>query len=378
MVSALSSGPLQSFLESPSVQKISFAGYKMALHYGSGVLAEHHHTRQHASLFDISHMGQIQVQGLQARQHLETLVPADLCSLRLGQSRYTQFLSEEGTILDDLILTYVSQNESGEETLLLVVNAANKNSDFEHVRHALPFLNVTLLEDRVLLSLQGPQAASILESFIPNVSFLPFMSFRAHVQKGEAFWIFRSGYTGEDGFEISLPRFEAEFFVSQLLQREEVQWAGLGARDSLRLEAGLCLYGHDLNTTITPLDAGLSWSISKRRWEEGGFLGAQALRIAREKGPSRRRVGLKINARSIAREGCEIRGKNVGQEDPENWGWITSGLHSPTLDQPIAMGYIKPEKIKEGGRVYIVVRGRELEAVLTSLPFVPHRYYRQG
>ncbi|MGQ3670989.1 glycine cleavage system aminomethyltransferase GcvT [Xanthobacter sp. TB0136] len=350
---------------------VPFAGYDMPVQYPDGILAEHNWTRTHAGLFDVSHMGQAFLEGPDhetTARALEKLVPADILNLKPGTQRYSQFLSPEGTILDDLM---ISRPEGEEGRLFLVVNAACKGDDFAHLAAHLPEnVKLNVLEDRGLIALQGPEAAQVLARFCPAAAELPFMGTLSTTMAGVPVHVSRSGYTGEDGFEISMPEASAVTLWEKLLAEPEVRPIGLGARDSLRLEAGLCLYGHDIDRTTTPVEAGLMWSIQKRRREEGGFPGADIIRTLQAQGPARVRVGLKPEGRAPAREGAEIahEGKVVGI--------VTSGGFAPTLGAPIAMGYVPPAFSAPGTALELIVRGKPLAATVTPLPFVPTRYKR--
>ena len=352
----------------------SFAGYDMPIQYKAGIVAEHLHTRTKAGLFDVSHMGQAFLDGPNAAARLETLVPADIVGLGVGQVRYTQLLDADGNILDDLMVTRRAPSDGDIDHLFLVVNAARKAHDFALIGSALRDCTLVAMMDRTLLALQGPAAVSVLAKRWPSVMPMPFMSF-AQVHAGDsdsgAIFVSRSGYTGEDGFEISLPAAAGAAFAEKLLDDADVLPIGLGARDSLRLEAGLCLYGHDIDTTTDPIAAGLAWSIGKRRREQGGFPGADRVRLALADGPDRRRVGLLLDGRAVAREGADIQsieGAPLGQ--------VTSGGHSPSLNRPIAMGYVHPDHAKVGTVLHVVVREKPVSATVTKMPFVPHRYFR--
>jgi aminomethyltransferase len=349
---------------------VGFAGYDMPLCYPKGILAEHLHTRAAAGLFDVSHMGQALLEGPDAARRLESLVPCDIQSLAPGHTRYTQLLDRDGHILDDLFVTRL-EDHGAKERLFIVVNAGTKTTDFAYIASSLSDLTLTPLSDRALLALQGPKAAAGLARHIPEIGAMPFMSWR-HIKTGSFdLFVSRSGYTGEDGFEISIPNEKAAAFASALLADPEVWPIGLGARDSLRLEAGLCLYGHDIDVTTDPIEAGLGWSISKRRKREGGFPGDERLRQALEKGSPRRRIGLLVDGKALAREGTDI-------ATPEGClvGRVTSGGFSPSLERPIAMGYVAAEYARPGQRLQLIVRGNPLAATVTAMPFVPHRYFR--
>jgi aminomethyltransferase len=349
---------------------VEFAGYALPVNYSKGVLAEHLFARAKAGLFDVSHMGQAFLSGREAARKLESLVPGDLLALEPGRIRYSQFTNEQGGVLDDLMITRLAPGATGER-LFLVVNAACKTADFAHLRAKLPDLRLDILEDRALLALQGPSAAAVLERYLPGVSALAFMAQGAFVWRGFELFVSRSGYTGEDGFEISLPADAARPFADALLLEEDVEPVGLGARDSLRLEAGLCLYGHDIDTTTSPIEAGLAWSISKRRREEGGFPGAARIKKELAGGLTRMRVGLLLEGRAPAREGAEI-----ANAEGVVIGRVTSGGFAPSLGRPIAMGYLPPAFALAGTLVNLIVRGKPLPARVVATPFVPNRYYR--
>jgi aminomethyltransferase len=347
---------------------VDFAGYELPVNYPAGIIAEHGWTRAHAGLFDVSHMGQAILAGEGASARLETLLPGDIQSLGLRKIRYSQFTNAEGGILDDLMVTKI--DEDG-DVLFLVVNAACKRADFARIRAHLPDLGLNVLEDRALIALQGPQAAQALERHVPGASALPFMTQQEFCWREQTLYISRSGYTGEDGFEISVAAEYAQDFAECLLAEEEVEAVGLGARDSLRLEAGLCLYGHDLDATTSPIEAGLGWSISKRRRAEGGFPGAARIRREGSEGVTRQCVGLLLDGKAPAREGAEIAdatGAIIGR--------VTSGGFAPSLGKPIAMGYVPPHNAAPGTPVSLIVRGKPLSARVAPLPFVPNRYHR--
>ncbi|ACB94383.1 glycine cleavage system aminomethyltransferase GcvT [Beijerinckia indica] len=367
---ALLHTPLYALHCARGARMVPFACYAMPVQYPTGILEEHLHTRAKAGLFDVSHMGQALLEGQGAAARLETLVPGDLTTLAPGRMRYTQLLNPEGGILDDLMVTRLADDAAGER-LFLVVNAATKAQDFAHIGASLPDLRLTLLEDRALLALQGPSAATVLAKHFPAVATMPFMSLIETEREGALWRISRSGYTGEDGFEIAVPAGAAEAFAETLLGDEEVWPIGLGARDSLRLEAGLCLYGHDIDPITTPIEAGLLWSISKRRREGGGFPGAARVQREIAEGPARRRVGLKIEGKIPAREGAKIE-----TLEGEVIGLVTSGGFAPSLGAPIAMGYVASAHAANGTALQVIVRGKPLAATITSMPFVPNHYYR--
>jgi aminomethyltransferase len=366
--------PLHALHIELGARMVPFAGYAMPVQYPTGILAEHLHTRAAAGLFDVSHMGQAFLEGPDAARRFESLAPTDIATQPIGRIRYTQLLNEAGGILDDLMVVRRPPGKAGEERLFLVVNAARKAEDFAHIRRLLPDLRLEALDDRALIAVQGPKAASVLARRWPKLANQPFMTIVSSVEfngAGADIFFSRSGYTGEDGFEISFPAHAAEAFVRGVLAEEEIKPIGLGARDSLRLEAGLCLYGHDIDETTSPVEAGLLWSIPKRRRAEGGFPGAT--RILREiaEGPSRRRVGLRPDGKAPAREGADIVGA-----DGALIGRITSGGFGPSVGAPVAMGYVESAQSATGAPVDLVVRGKKLAARISPMPFHPHAYFR--
>jgi aminomethyltransferase len=350
-----------------------FAGYDMPIQYPTGVLAEHLHTRAKAGLFDVSHMGQGILSGPAAVAGLETLVPGDLAALAQGRIRYTQFLNASGGILDDLMVTRLPPAPNGDERLFLVVNAACKTQDFARLRAALPELMLDVLEDRALLALQGPQAADVLATLAPGFADMPVMSLREGRFGAVPITVTRSGYTGEDGYEISLPASEAEGFARALLANPQVLPIGLGARDSLRLEAGLPLYGHDLDQSVSPIEAGLGFAIAKKRREAGDFPGYSRIRAEMDGALSRVRVGLRVIEGAPAREGAEI-----ADASGTSVGLVTSGGFSPSLSTAIAMGFVPPALSIVGTPLSVIVRGKVQPAQVVALPFVPHRYVRKS
>ena len=350
--------------QSLGARMVAFAGYEMPVQYPAGILAEHLHTRAQAGLFDVSHMGQLRLTEADPAAALETLVPGDIRGLGLMRMRYTLLLNDLGGILDDLMVTRL-----GDE-LFVVVNAATKDADLAHLRAHLGGTTVEPLEDRALLALQGPAAATILSRLGDGVAELPFMTAAELTLAGRRCLVTRSGYTGEDGFEISLPAADALRLAERLLAEPEVMPVGLGARDSLRLEAGLCLYGHDLDETTTPVEADLAWTIGKRRREEGGFTGAANILRQLAEGPSRKRVGIRPDGRAPAREGTSVvdAGNSIGQ--------VTSGGFGPSVNGPIAMGYVDAAHAADGTAFSLLVRGSPRAARIAALPFVPHHYHR--
>jgi aminomethyltransferase len=345
---------------------VPFAGYEMPVQYPSGILQEHLHTRSQAGLFDVSHMGQLRVAGAGSVNALELLVPGDLIALAPLRMRYTLLLNESGGILDDLMATRL------DDGFFLVVNAACKEADLAHLRdHLGSAVTVEPLGDRALLALQGPAAAAVLSRFIQGVDRLGFMTaIEARLDSLNCL-VTRSGYTGEDGFEISLPAKDALAVAEILLAEPEVRPIGLGARDSLRLEAGLCLYGHDIDETTTPIEAGLAWTIGKRRRAEGGFPGDAIVLRQLVEGAPRARVGIRPDGRAPAREETPIvdsTGARIGR--------VTSGGFGPSVGGPIAMGYVDRGHAAVGSALTLLVRGLARPAKVVSLPFVPTRYHR--
>ena len=339
----------------------------MPVQYPTGILTEHLHTRKSAGLFDVSHMGQVRLVGDGAVAAIERLVPGDIEALAPGRVRYTMLTNGQGGIIDDLMIT----RRAGE--LGLVVNAGTKDHDIAHIAAHLP-ADVELIyeEQRALLALQGPRAAAVLERHIPGIAAAGFMSETGAKLAGIDITLTRSGYTGEDGFELSIPADRAEEVARLLLAAPEVLPIGLGARDSLRLEAGLCLYGHDIDETTTPIEADLIWTISRRRRAEGGFPGDAIIQQHIADGPGRRRVGIQPEGRAPAREGTEIQiaGSTVGR--------ITSGGFGPSADRPVAMGYVDAAHAAIGTAVDLIVRGKPLPARIVAMPFVQHNYFQIG
>ena len=367
--------PLYDLHRALGARMVGFAGYALPVQYPSGIISEHLFTRSSAGLFDVSHMGQAILAGTHAARRLETLVPGDIAALPPGRMRYTQLLDGDGHILDDLMVTRLD-DEAGRERLFLVVNAATKKADFAHIAAELPGCSLSILRRTALLALQGPKAAEVLRRHVSSaeaksVFAMPFMSARSVARDGLVINVSRSGYTGEDGFEISLPAAAAPGFAQELLDEADVRPIGLGARDSLRLEASLCLYGHDIDSTTGPVEAGLSWSISRRRREAGGFLGYENVKRAIDHGPSRSRVGFLLDGKVPAREGSVIatlEGQTIGR--------ITSGGFAPSLGRPVAMGYVDAAHAAPGAQVCLIVRGKPLAAKIVAMPFVPHHYFR--
>ncbi len=351
---------------------VPFAGYSMPVQY-EGVLAEHHWTREHAGLFDVSHMGQAFLVGpdhATTAAALEALTPIDAAGLAPGQGRYTLLMNDEGGIRDDLIVTR-PRDPDHDGWLHLVVNAACKEADFAHIAANLPEgVELRPKPELALLALQGPKARDVMQRMAPAAAELTFMTATATIIAGYPAHISCSGYTGEDGFEVSVLGDHAEAVADALLEQEDVKPIGLGARDTLRLEAGLCLYGHDMDETTSPVEAGLRWAVPKHRRAPGAFPGVERLLREFEDGPARRRVGVLIAGRAPAREGAEI------QKDGETVGVVTSGAPAPTVGAPVAMGYVATPFAAVGESLQILVRGRALEGRVAPMPFTPHRYWR--
>ena len=359
--------PLDSWHRARGARMVPFAGYAMPIQY-EGIMAEHRWTRESAGLFDVSHMGQLIVTGAGAEKGLESLLPADLAILKEGKLRYSLLLTSDAGIIDDLMVTRRGDH------FYLVVNGATKEGDIEHLRSKLPDgVILDHMKEQALLALQGPKAVEALARLAPGVAELGFMSGGPFQVGGGPVWISRSGYTGEDGFEISVPAARVAALADLLLEQPEVRPIGLGARDSLRLEAGLPLYGHDLDYTTTPIEADLTFVISKRRRGEGGFPGWERIIHELEHGVIRRRVGLAVEGRQPVREGAMVvdgEGNEVGK--------VTSGGFSPMLEAPIAMAYVPAASADPGAEVTLAQRGKIFQAKVVPMPFVPHRYHRKG
>ena len=364
----LAKTPLHALHVELGAKMVPFAGYDMPVQYPTGVLKEHLHTREKAGLFDVSHMGQAFLSGSDPAKSLEKVTPSDVIGIKEGMQRYGLLLNDAGTIKDDFMVTRLA----GEAALYLVVNASMKESDFAYIAERLKG-EATLApqSDRALLALQGPAAGAVLESLSPGINNLTFMKVvRAKVAGADAI-VSRSGYTGEDGFEISIAAEDAGSVARALLKHPDVLPIGLGARDSLRLEAGLCLYGHDIDEDTNPAEASLVWSIGKRRKMDKDFPAAEKIMGQIFDGPSRRRVGIRPDGRAPAREGTEIAdktGRIIGK--------ITSGGFGPSLNAPIAMGYVETEFAGDGTEIDLMVRGKANPARIVPMPFVPHRYRR--
>lgn len=359
--------PLDSWHRARGARMVPFAGYLMPVQY-EGIMAEHLWTRESAGLFDVSHMGQLVVSGPDADAALEALLPGDLKGLKDGRLRYSLLLNESGGIIDDLMATRQG------DTLYVVVNGATKHGDIEQLRGRLPAqIVVDHLESQVLLALQGPRAVEALQPLAPGVSELTFMQGGQFMIAGTRAWISRSGYTGEDGFEISVPVSAVVEVADALLANALVKPIGLGARDSLRLEAGLPLYGHDLDEQTTPIMADLGFAISKRRRAEGGFAGSDRILAEIENGPVQKRVGFIVEGRQPVREGARIL-----DDEGNEIGRVTSGGFSPSLQKPIGMGYVATAVASRDTALTLEQRGKLFTAIVTNTPFVPHRYHRKG
>ena len=363
--------PLHALHLEAGAKMVPFAGYDMPVQYALGVKKEHLHTRDAAGLFDVSHMGQLRLHGVNAAKALEALVPVDILDLPEGKQRYAFFTNEQGGILDDLMVANLGSH------LFVVVNAACKAQDIAHIQAHLPAdVSLEVIEDRALLALQGPKAAEVLARLQPAVSTMSFMDIQQVNIDGVECIVSRSGYTGEDGYEISVPAAEATAIARKLTAFDEVEWIGLGARDSLRLECGLCLYGHDLDTTTTPVEASLLWAISKVRRADGeragGFPGdAIILDQITNKSVDRKRIGLVGETKAPVREGTEL-----FSAQGERIGIVTSGTAGPTAGVPVSMAYVDTEYADIGTAILAEVRGKKLPMTVTKMPFVPQRYYR--
>ena len=367
----LNKTPLFALHHELGAKMVPFAGFSMPVQYPLGVKKEHLQTRNQAGLFDVSHMGQVRLTGPQAAEALEKLVPVDIIDLPEGKQRYALFTNEQGGIMDDLMVTNYG------DWIYVVVNAACKEQDIAHMRANLGTdVELEVLDDRALIAIQGPTAAAAVARIQPAVAEMVFMDSRIMMIDGVECFISRSGYTGEDGFEISIPAADAERLTRLFLEQPEIEAIGLGARDSLRLESGLCLYGHDLDNTTTPLEGSLIWAISKCRRAEGeragGFPGADIiLEQIEKKNWSRKRVGLLGEGRAPVREGTEL-----FDADNNRIGIVTSGTYGPTIEAPVAMGYVDTAFSTLDTQVFAEVRGKKLPMTVARMPFIEQRYYR--
>ncbi len=362
--------PLHDLHVERGAKMVGFAGYAMPVQYPSGILKEHGHTREQAGLFDVSHMGQVRLSGDGAAEALESLVPVDLAGLAPGQQRYGLFTNDAGGILDDLMITNAGDH------LFVVVNANCKEQDIAHLRgHLAQRCDIQVLENRALMALQGPASGAVMARLAPASAGMVFMTAAELEVSGIRCFVTRSGYSGEDGFEISVLQADAEALARLLLEQQEVAPIGLGARDSLRLEAGLCLYGQDIDTGTTPVEAALNWALSKARRADGarpgGYPGAEVIMRQLAEGAARKRVGLKPEGRTPVREGTELvdgEGRVVGR--------VTSGIYGPSVGGPVAMGYVETGHAKLDSELQALVRGKPHPIRVAKMPFVPQRYYR--
>lgn len=368
--------PLHALHLELGARMVPFAGYAMPVQYPAGLMAEHHHTRQAAGLFDVSHMGQLRLVGAGAAAALETLIPVDVIDLPAGKQRYGLLLNEDGGIIDDLMFFNRDYLHGGD--IFVIVNGACKVGDIAHIEANIGTrCEVIPLPEMALLALQGPQAVTALSRLAPGVEKLVFMTGGRFTVAGCDCFLTRSGYTGEDGFEISVPAAQADTLARALLAQPEVKPVGLGARNSLRLEAGLCLYGNDIDSSTTPVEASLNWAMQKVRRtggaRAGGFPGADKVlaQLADPAAPGRKRVGL------VALERVPVRDHTALQSlDGTPIGEVTSGLLGPSIDKPVAMGYVKPAFSAIGTRVNAIVRGKPVPMEVSPMPFVPNRYFR--
>lgn len=344
---------------------VNFAGWRMPLQYPTGIMGEHRQCREQVALFDVSHMGQLLLQGPSSDALLETLVPADITNLRDGACRYTFLTNESGGILDDLIITRTG------DSFYIVVNASMCAQDIAHLQTHLSGQSLIHLDDQSLLAIQGPCASEVLQTLCSDAQDLTFMSSMETTIRGITCRVSRLGYTGEDGFELSMANEHADVIARLLLADKRCAPVGLGARDSLRLEAGLCLYGNDIDQNTSPVEAGLQWAIPKRRRVSGGFPGDEIIMRQLEVGTDRMRVGIQVDGKVPARQGtlvCDLAGQEVGS--------ITSGCFGPTANAPVAMGYVAAALAQPGTQLILTIRGKQHPATVSKLPFVPHRYYR--
>ena len=357
---------LYNFHKNLGAKFVPFAGYEMPIQYKDGIVKEHISTRLYAGFFDVSHMGQLFISGNKfSEDSLEKIIPLDFKEIKMNQSKYSFLINDEGGVIDDLIITRVEGGFS------IILNAACKDNDIKEISKCLNSdSKYELRKDLSLIALQGPKSESILESIVNGIKQLKFMNGGYFDFEGNKIYITRSGYTGEDGFEISIPNINVENFT-KLLSDKGAKPIGLGARDTLRLEAGLCLYGHELNQNINPIQANLKWAISKRRREEGGFKGWENIKKDLQNGVSKIRIGVKPSGRIIAREGTKI-----FSSSNEEIGVITSGTFGPSVNSPVAMGYIKSKFSEINSKIFLEVRGKKHEAVVSKLPFYKKSYVK--
>ena len=375
MAQALKRTPLYELHCELGAKLTEFAGYEMPVQYSLGILGEHQHTRTKAGLFDVSHMGQIILRGSSYQETalaLERVIPMDVLGLKEGRQRYGFLTTDGGGILDDLMFS------NREDHIFVVLNAACKDSDIVHLRTLLePEISIEVIENRALIALQGPASETVLSEFNSQISAMKFMDIETLSIAGAECWISRSGYTGEDGFEISIPSSAAEAITRSILSKQEVEFVGLGARDSLRLEAGLCLYGHDIDEETTPVEASLTWAIQKARRTNGeranGFLGDKIITQQLDMGTYRKRVGFLPQTRAPMREGVEI---YETESSKEVIGKITSGGYGPTVGHPVAMGYINSEYVDSNDNLFGELRGKRVPVKIAKLPFVPLNFKR--
>ena len=375
MARALKRTPLYELHCELGAKLTEFAGYEMPVQYSLGILGEHQHTRTKAGLFDVSHMGQIILRGSSYQETalaLEKAIPMDVLGLKVGRQRYGFLTTDGGGILDDLMFS------NRKDHIFVVLNAACKDSDIAHLRTLLePEISIEVIENRALIALQGPASETVLSEFNSQISAMKFMDIETLSIAGAECWISRSGYTGEDGFEISIPSSAAEAITRSILSKQEVEFIGLGARDSLRLEAGLCLYGHDIDEETTPVEASLTWAIQKARRTNGeranGFLGDEIITQQLDMGTYRKRVGFLPQTRAPMREGVEI---YETESSKEVIGKITSGGYGPTVGYPVAMGYINSEYVDSNDNLFGELRGKRVPVKIAKLPFVPLNFKR--
>ena len=375
MAQALRKTPLYDLHRDLGAKLTEFAGYEMPVQYGLGILGEHQHTRAKAGLFDVSHMGQVILRGRSYQETalaLEKLLPTDVLGLEVGRQRYGLLTTNSGGILDDLMFS------NRRDHIFIVLNAACKNSDIKHLKSLLePEILVEEVLNRALIALQGPASETVLGELNPQVKNMKFMDVETLLVSGVECWISRSGYTGEDGFEISIPATDAELVTRSILSNENVEFIGLGARDSLRLEAGLCLYGHDINQATTPVEASLTWAIQKVRRANGeragGFIGSKIILKQLDEGTERKRVGFLPQTRAPMREGVEV---FETERSKDTIGIITSGGYGPTVGHPVAMGYIDSKYAQNKNNLFGDLRGKRVPVKVSKIPFVPLNFKR--